>query len=46
MSTTLVPKSDALPAAGAGPWWCRVWRAPLWAHVAVLAAVLALLTRS
>ncbi len=43
MNTTLVPKGDARPAAGAGPWWRRLWLAPLWAHVAVLAAVLALL---
>lgn len=43
MSTTVAPKDDTRPAAGAGPWARRLWLAPLWAHVAVLAGVLALL---
>lgn len=43
MNTTVVPEGLPRPAAGAGPRLRRLWLAPLWAHVAVLAAVLALL---
>jgi hypothetical protein len=43
MKTALAPESDGRPATGAGPLLNRLWRAPLWAHIAVLVAVLAVL---
>lgn len=42
MNTTLVPNGDARPAAGTGS-RVRLWLAPLWAHVALLAVVPAML---
>lgn len=43
MNITLVPECDTRPPAGARRRLRRLWLAPLWAHVAVLAAVLTLL---
>jgi len=43
MSTTLVPQNDTRPKPDAAGRLGRLWQAPLWAHVAVLAGVLALL---